>query len=241
MATSARPVAAGAPGGGACAEASCRRDVPQALLRRHADTDTPTPVLLRGARGVRYRLCGVGARRRGRAATATATARARARARTPLRWCSPGIGSSHTSRIGPLPEGLAPAVRAWLLREGVAHALPAADAYARLVGVLALFRRRACHRCYLKQLRLDMHAPSLLARLRPRRGTLGDASCGWAATTDYTPTRTQPAVDARRSQDRLALPPRTRSLRPARMLDLVTNATDASQAQPQLDRRDRRQ
>ena len=236
---------AGAPGGGACAEAEAVDATSlEALLRRHADTDTPTPVLLRGAREA----CGTdfaawarvaeGAGGDGDGAGAGAGEGADASSVVPLAQVSE---SGHTNRIGPLPEGLAPAVRAWLLREGVAHALHRPPMqYARLVDVLALFRRRACHRCYLKQLRLDMHAPSLLARLRPPRlagRTLGDAFLwlgGETTTGLHTDARPNLLLMLAGAKTVWLFPPaHAASLRPARMLDLVTNATDADGG-PQL-------
>ena len=229
----------------------------EALLRRHADAETPTPVLLRGAREA----CATGfaewarvaegaggagedaGEDAGEAGEAGEDAGEDASSVVPLAQVSEG---GHTNRIGPLPGGLAPAVGAWLAREGVAHALHRPPMqHARLGDVLTLLRRRggaeadagACRRCYVKQLRLDMHAPSLLRRLRPPRlprRSLGDAFLwlgGDTVTGLHTDARPNLLVMLAGTKTVWLFPPaHAARLRPARMLDLVANATAADGA-----------
>ena len=76
--------------------------------------------------------------------------------------------SGETSRVGPLPAGLSPLVRASLEAQGVHHALTRPPVQHMSLGDLGvLLEKGRCRRCYLKQARADLQMLMLTAALTP--------------------------------------------------------------------------
>ena len=95
-----------------------------------------------------------------------------------------------TSRLGEVPDGLAPSVAARLAAEGVHRALYRPPLHQmNLTDYVALLNANACERCYLKQCRIDLHVPALLRHVPPPRvpGTaLGDGFAWLGAQGSWT-------------------------------------------------------
>ena len=131
-----------------------------ALWRARCPT-LPRPVLLRGASRLAAGAAASNWSRWARAHTGTTAAAA-----VPVSLVL--LPGGATSRVGPLPPGLSPRVRASLDRRGVRHALTRPPVQLMSFGDLStLLEDGRCRRCYLKQARVDMHVPALLAELTP--------------------------------------------------------------------------
>ena len=239
------------PGAAACAVAAPRDHAAlEAVLARHAAAGTP--VLLRGAS---YLAAGAAASNWSNwSRWARAHVPAAAAAVVPVSLVF--VPGGDTSRVEPLPPGLAPRVRASLERRSVHHALTRPAVHLMSLGDLStLLDDGRCRRCYLKQARVDMHMPSLLAELtppplpRPAAGGIGGAAApmqlgdaflwlGGGGTRTGLHTDARPNLLAMLSgSKRLVLVPphRAAALQPASMLDLASEAAEeGAEATPRL-------
>jgi len=143
--------------------------------------------------------------------------------------------------LPPLPAD----VEAHLHARNVSRAvLRAPRRFMRWADAQALLRGQRCSRCYIKQVRLDMHLPEILRGLHPPRLSqqpLGDAflwvNGGNATTGLHTDERDNMLVLLAGAKVVLALPPSMGSaLGNVPLLDVATDAPVSSTRMDRLDR-----